>query len=159
MRLFILLIIMSPVIRAVKTPLFAFLSLTFKAWISSESYSTLWIASSRSMLKSTAGSLALALFGYVQPHGFVNERYERCFIHIVTFVEVNGAHRFAIQALIEELLRIHYLSALGEGQPHGVLEYISCAQYSSMRPNRDTQWIGRFFPLHFFEHSRVGLLD
>jgi hypothetical protein len=50
-------------------------------------------------------------------------------------MEVDGTDGFAIQARIEELLRILHLGAFGECQPHGVLERICYAYVSIMKPD------------------------
>src|SRR5258706_211619 len=80
-------------------------------------------------------------------------------VHGVSFMEVDGANRVAIQTRIEELLRIFHLGTFGECQPHRVLERICYAYYSIMRPNGNSRWFGWFFPLYFFDHGREGFLD
>ena len=51
----------------------------------------------------------------VQPHGLENQCRERSLGYRVTFVEVNGANRVAIEARIAELVWIVQLSTFGEG--------------------------------------------
>jgi hypothetical protein len=95
----------------------------------------------------------------VQLHGLKNERLECDLIYSFAVAEVDGANRFAVQAGIEDFLRVLELSTLWEGQPHRALECIGYTDDSIVRPDRDSRWPGRFFPLHFFNYGGIGFLD
>lgn len=80
-------------------------------------------------------------------------------IYGVTFVKVDGTNRFVFHTRVEEPLWILQLSTMGECQSHSVLEHLSNANYSVMRPDRNPHRVAWLLPLDFFDQGGIGSLD
>src|SRR5437868_8936545 len=73
----------------------------------------------------------------------------------IALMEIDGTHRLAVEACVEEPLRIPQLGTLWERQPHRVLERLADADDAVMGPDRHSLRAGGFLPLHLFNHSGV----
>src|SRR5947209_14221826 len=102
---------------------------------------------------------ALAHGGGVEFRGFEVERLQRLLIDDSVLVEIDGANRLAVEAGVEELLWIRQLGALGERQPHGILERFTDAHVSVVRPDWNAGRPGGLLPLHLLDDSGVGSSD
>ncbi len=89
----------------------------------------------------------------VQAHGLENERPQSGLRYLLTFKEIDGADAAAVQARVEELLRVLHLGTLRERQPYGVLEHFADAYDAVKRPHRHSLWPGGLLPLHFLDYG------
>ena len=111
------------------------------------------------LIKPRSLLLLCAFFGRIQARGSENDVGEHSLIHAPALVEVDGAGGLAVEAFVEHPVEMRDLGALGEGQPHYVLERIGDAKDSVVRPDRHPRRFGRFLPFHFFDCAVVGFQD
>ena len=83
----------------------------------------------------------------------LDERLERAGIDLRAFGNVDRAPHVAVQAGIEEPLRIRKARPLREGQLHDLLVGLARAHDPVVRPH------GRPHPLPLLDHLRIGFKD
>src|SRR5262245_13714738 len=98
------------------------------------------------------------LAGPVEGDRLANERLERGFVNVFSFVNVDRTAHVSDEARVEETGRILQRRTLREGQLHDVLVGFASADNPVVRPNRGARF-GRFNPLPLFDDVRVCCLD
>src|SRR5262249_21375427 len=94
---------------------------------------------------------ALAL-RHVQAHGRADERLECALIDLLSFAEVDGTTRSALETGVEEPRRIPHRRPVSEGQLHGALIALAGAENAVVGPHRHV-------PLPLLDDIRIGFLD
>src|SRR5213080_4961667 len=110
-------------------------------------------------IRNDLSGLAERISASIETGALDNECLQGVRVDGVTFVEIDGTNRLAVQTRVEEPFRILQLGAFWKRQPHGVLEGLAYADDAVVGPDGDSLGAGGLLPLHFFDHPRVGVPD
>src|SRR5436309_971984 len=107
-------------------------------------------------IRNDLSGLAERISASIETGALDNECLQGGRVDGVTFVEIDGTNRLAVEARVEEPFRILQLGPFWKRQPHGVLEGLAHADDAVVGPDGHPLGAGGLLPLHLFDHAWVG---
>src|SRR5437867_9099217 len=107
-------------------------------------------------IRNDLSGLAERISASIETGALDNECLQGGRVDGVTFVEIDGTNRLAVQTRVEEPFRILQLGPFWKCQPHGVLEDLAYTDDAVVGPDGHPLGAGGFLPLHLFDCAGVG---
>src|SRR5262245_24208962 len=103
--------------------------------------------------RSSTGRRFLLDFALIEINSGTNQIFQRTLIDLITLEKIDRSSRVALEARVEELVRIREARPIGKGELHPVLVGVADRDHSVARPYRASH------PLPFLDDLSIGLED